>query len=59
MTRRHSAQGEGAAMTLSDDSIAAFALLNGGEAVAYVPWIIRIHRDPSGATSEMITSIHR
>ncbi len=38
-------------MTLADYSIAAFALLNGGRTVAYFPQMIRVYRDPHGATA--------
>jgi hypothetical protein len=38
-------------MTLADYSIKAFALMNGGRAVAYFPQMIRIYRDPHGATA--------
>lgn len=38
-------------MTLADYSLAAFALLNGGRAVAYVPQMVRVYRDPHGAAA--------
>ena len=38
-------------MTLADYSMAAFALLNGGRAVAYFPQMIRVYRDPHGAAA--------
>src|SRR5215813_3225374 len=38
-------------MTLADYSIAAFALLNGGRAVAYFPQMVRVYRDPHGAAA--------
>lgn len=43
-------------MTLADYSITAFALLNGGRVMAYVPQIIRIYRDPYGATAVSLTT---
>ena len=41
----------GAAMTLADYSIVAFALLNGGRTVAYVPQMVRVYRDPHDAAA--------
>ena len=38
-------------MTLADYSMTAFALLNGGRAVAYFPQMIRVYRDPHGANA--------
>src|SRR6267378_3035143 len=38
-------------MTLAEYSIVAFALLNGGRAVAYFPQMIRVYRDPHGAAA--------
>jgi hypothetical protein len=38
-------------MTLADYSMTAFALLNGGRAVAYFPQMIRVYRDPHGAAA--------
>jgi hypothetical protein len=38
-------------MTLADYSLTAFALLNGGRALAYLPQMIRVYRDPHGATA--------
>jgi hypothetical protein len=38
-------------MTLADYSLAAFALLNGGRAIAYFPQMVRVYRDPHGATA--------
>jgi hypothetical protein len=38
-------------MTLAEYSITAFALMNGGRAVAYFPQLIRVYRDPHGATA--------
>ena len=40
-----------AVVTLADYSLAAFALLNGGRAIAYFPQIVRVYRDPNGATA--------
>jgi hypothetical protein len=36
-------------MTLADYSMAAFALLNGGRIVAYMPQILCVYRDRNGA----------
>src|SRR4029077_4851925 len=36
-------------MTLADYSMTAFALLNGGRIVAYMPQIMCVYRDRSGA----------
>jgi hypothetical protein len=41
-------------MTLADYSMTAFALMNGGRAVAYFPQLIRVYRDPHGATGVSI-----
>ena len=41
----------GAAMTLADYSMIAFALLNGGRTVAYVPQMVRVYRDPHDAAA--------
>ena|SRR5882762_110786 len=38
-------------MTLADYSMTAFALLNGGRAIAYFPQMIRVYRDPHGAAA--------
>ncbi len=38
-------------MTLADYSMTAFALLNGGRVVAYFPQMLRVCRDPHGATA--------
>jgi len=38
-------------MTLADYSMTAFALMNGGRVVAYFPQMIRVYRDPHGATA--------
>jgi hypothetical protein len=43
-------------MTLADYSLAAFALLNGGRTVAYVPQMVRVYRDPHGATAVSLTT---
>jgi len=36
-------------MTLAEYSMTAFALLNGGRVLAYMPQIICVYRDPDGA----------
>lgn len=41
-------------MTLAEYSLVAFAVLNGGRAVAYIPQMIRVHRDPNGAAAVSI-----
>jgi cytochrome bd-type quinol oxidase subunit 2 len=38
-------------MTLADYSMIAFALLNGGRTVAYVPQMVRVYRDPHDAAA--------
>jgi hypothetical protein len=38
-------------MTLAEYSMMAFALLNGGRAVAYFPQMVRVYRDPNGAAA--------
>jgi hypothetical protein len=38
-------------MTLADYSMTAFALLNGGRAVAYFPQMMRVYRDPHDAAA--------
>jgi hypothetical protein len=38
-------------MTLAEYSMTAFALLNGGRAVAYFPQMMRVYRDPHGAAA--------
>src|SRR5882724_3250454 len=38
-------------MTLAEYSMTAFALMNGGRVVAYFPQMIRVYRDPHGATA--------
>src|SRR5947209_4290718 len=38
-------------MTLADYSMTAFALLNGGRVVAYMPQIMCIYRDRNGAAA--------
>jgi hypothetical protein len=43
-------------MTLADYSMTAFALLNGGRAVAYFPQMIRVYRDPHGAAAVSLTT---
>jgi hypothetical protein len=39
------------AMTVAECAMAAFALLNSGRALAYVPQIVRVYRDPNGAAA--------
>lgn len=41
-------------MTLASCSLVAFALLNFARVIAYIPQIIRIHRDAHGAASVSI-----
>ena len=43
-------------MTLADYSLLAFTLLNGARAIAYLPQIIRIHRDPHGAAAVSVST---
>lgn len=43
-------------MTLADYSLAAFAVLNGGRAVAYFPQLIRVYRDPDGAAAVSVST---
>jgi len=43
-------------MTLAEYSLAAFAVLNGGRAVAYFPQMILIYRDPHRATAVSLTT---
>ena len=38
-------------MTLADYSMTAFALLNGGRVLAYMPQIVCVYRDPNGAAA--------
>ena len=38
-------------MTLADYSMTAFALLNGGRVIAYMPQIVCVYRDPNGAVA--------
>jgi uncharacterized protein with PQ loop repeat len=38
-------------MTLAEFSLTAFALLNGGRVLAYLPQIARVYRDRNGATA--------
>ena len=38
-------------MTLADYSMTAFALLNGGRVIAYMPQIIGVYRCPHGAAA--------
>jgi hypothetical protein len=39
------------AMTVAECAMAAFALLNSGRALAYVPQIVRVYRDQNGAAA--------
>jgi hypothetical protein len=39
------------AMTVAECAMAAFALLNSGRALAYVPQIVRVYRDQNGAVA--------
>lgn len=41
-------------MTQAELSLIAFAVLNGGRALAYLPQMIRVYRDPNGATAVSI-----
>lgn len=43
-------------MTLVDFSIVAFVLFNGARAVAYVPQLIRVYRDPHGAAAVSVST---
>jgi hypothetical protein len=43
-------------MTSGDYSIIAFALFNGARVLAYLPQIVRISRDPNGATAVSLTT---
>src|SRR4051794_39645286 len=43
-------------MTLADYSLTAFALLNGARVLAYLPQMIRVYRDPNGATAVSVTT---
>ena len=43
-------------MTLAECSFGAFAILNIVRLFAYVPQLIRAHRDPSGAESVSLTT---
>ena len=38
-------------MTLANYSLTAFALLNGARAIAYIPQMVRVYRDPHGAAA--------
>jgi uncharacterized protein with PQ loop repeat len=38
-------------MTVAECAMAAFALLNSGRALAYVPQIVRVYRDQNGAAA--------
>ena len=39
------------AMTVAECAMAAFAILNSGRALAYVPQIVRVYRDQNGAAA--------
>jgi hypothetical protein len=41
---------------MADYSMIAFALLNGGRTVAYFPQMIRVYRDPHGATAVSVST---
>jgi hypothetical protein len=43
-------------MTIAELSLVAFALLNGGRVVAYVPQMIRVYRDPHGAAAVSVAT---
>src|SRR5438128_641154 len=43
-------------MTLADYSMTAFALLNAGRAVAYLPQMMRVYRDPHGAAAVSVVT---
>jgi hypothetical protein len=43
-------------MTLAEYSLAAFAVLNGGRAVAYFPQMVLIYRDPHRAKAVSLTT---
>jgi hypothetical protein len=43
-------------MTLAEVSLVAFALLNGGRVVAYVPQMIRVYRDPHDAAAVSVAT---
>jgi hypothetical protein len=43
-------------MSLIDVSLTAFILLNGARAIAYLPQLVRIHRDPHGAAAVSIST---
>jgi len=38
-------------MTLAEYSLTAFALFNSGRVIAYFPQMVRVYRDPNGATA--------
>ena len=38
-------------MTLAEYSMTAFAVMNGGRVIAYVPQMVRVYRDPYGASA--------
>jgi hypothetical protein len=43
-------------MTLAELSLVAFAVLNGMRAVAYLPQMMRVYRDPGGAAAVSIVT---
>jgi hypothetical protein len=43
-------------MTIAELSLLAFAVLNGGRAVAYLPQMIRVYRDPGDAAAVSIAT---
>ena len=43
-------------MTLADYSMTAFALLNGGRVIAYMPQIVCVYRDPNGAAAVSLST---
>jgi hypothetical protein len=43
-------------VTLAEYSLTAFAVLNGGRAVAYFPQLLRVYRDPHGAAAVSLST---
>jgi hypothetical protein len=43
-------------MTMAELALVAFAVLNGGRAIAYLPQMIRVYRDPHDAAAVSITT---